>query len=435
MIKPYQLLALYLGFFALGSFAHAGVTMSANTPSPKPPAEFGLDSWWNGPSLTYNWFGQGPEMNKYGIYLQTDLTQFGQGLVSGRGDHGFEYGGKLGAFIHFEGEQAGTWKGFSLDSHTEYLYGDNSIANGGMLSPVNTALLFPKAGQNILTLSSLFLTQKIGDQFAISVGRFNTIDFTAFMPFDGGRGITSFWNTSFVIPMIEAKTIAPVTNGAVMKFDTKHDVALTLGVFDSQNSATTTGLPNFFDNGVSLLGDVSVTTHFFKLAGKHSLTGTWSNQESTELGQLPQLILPQFFGTAATKDSTWSLNYHFEQYLYQPKDAPANGCGLFGSVGISDGNPNPIKWDATFGFGGHSPIPGRPDDRLGVGYYYLDLSNALTSQPIISTRLRDEQGTEMFYTAALNKWWEVTGDIQVVDPVTTKNETDVVLGVSTRIKF
>jgi porin len=438
MRKILPLFAFSAGLLVLVPSAWGGdgpAPKSAPDMPPISPKEFNLDSWWNGPSMTYNWFDQGNTMNKHGVYLVTNLTQFGQGLVSGNGDHGFEYGGKFDAFLHLEGQQMDTWKGLSLDTHLEYLYGSNALLHGGMASAVNTAMLLPEASNDILTLSSLFVTQKFGDQLTVSVGRFNTVDFTALSPYDGGRGITSFWNIAFVAPLVEAKTIQPVTNGALIKFDTKHDVDLTLAVFDSQSSATTTGLPGLFDNGVSLLGDVSVITKFFNLPGKQSLTGTWSDAETNALGQLPELVLPQFFGTAATKDSTWSLNYHFEQAVYQTRDKPAESCGFFGAVGVSDGNPNPVKWDATFGFGGHSPIPTREDDRLGVAYYYLGLSSAIKDQHFFSSRLRDEQGTEIFYTAAINKWWSVTGDIQVVDPITTKNDTNVILGVSTGIKF
>lgn len=439
MIKTRLLLALTAGLVALAPIARGGETMSAPaaTPPPAPPKDFDFDfdSWWNGPSMTYNWFDQGNTMNQHGVYLIGNMTQFGQGLVGGSGNHDFEYGGKLDAFLHLEGQQMGTWKGLSLDTHMEYLYGSNALFHGGTVSSVNTAMLLPEASNDILTLSSLFLTQKFGDQFTASIGRFNTVDFTAFNPYDGGRGITSFWNISFVAPLIQAKTIQPVTNGALFKFDTKHSVVLTFAVFDPQSAATTTGLPNLYDNGVTLFGDVSVTTKFFNLPGKQTINGTWSDEESNALGQLPELTLPQFFGTPATKDSTWSVNYHFEQAVYQTSDKPQETCGFFGTAGITDGNPNPVKWDATFGFGGHSPIPTRQDDRLGIGYYYLDLSNAITSQKLLSSRLRDEQGTEIFYTAALNKWWEVTGDIQVIDPTLTSRATNVILGVSTGIKF
>jgi len=364
MNKAVLFVLFSLGLFASSFHVRGGTDISAPVAPAKAPEKFDLDSWWNGPSLTYNWFGEGDTLNKHGVYLIAYLTQYGQGLVAGQGNQDFEYGGKLDAFIHLEGQQMGTWKGLSLDAHPDFLYGNNVISHGGMISPVNTALLLPASGQIIGTLSSLFLTQEFGE-FSLSIGRFNTVDFTAFSPYDGGAGNT-FWNLSFIAPMVEAKTVAPVTNGALAKYEAKNGVGLTLGVFDPQDSSTTTGLPNLFNNGVTLLGDVSVKTNFFGLAGKQSLTPTWSNQQSNALGQLRQLVLPQFFGTPSTKSSTWSVNYHFEQALYQPKGAPGKSLGLFGTAGVSDGNPNPIKWNATFGLGGHSPIPTREDDRLGI---------------------------------------------------------------------
>ena len=430
--------ALTLIFCASTAALFAGETMAAMPTAPAPPPPLpplSWDSWWNGPSLTYDTFGEGATMRAHGFYFQNSITQYGQGLVSGTGNHAFEYGLKLDSILHVEGQQLGLWKGISLDTHASYLYGDNALFHGGTASSVNTTLLLPAAGEDIPTLSSLLLTQKLfDDQLSITVGRFNTIDLTAFNPYDGGAGNT-FWNISFVAPLVQAKTIAPVTNGAIMKFDTKHDVNLTFGVLDPQDSSTTTGLPNLYDNGVTLLGAVSVSTKFFGLAGMDSLTGTWSNQTSTELGQLRQILLPKFFGTPSTKNDTWSLTYHLEQAIYQPKDDPTKAVGIFGNIGISDGNPNPVKWSATAGVGGHSPIPGRADDRIGVGYYYVGLSDSVKNQKFVGTLVRDEQGTEMFYTAAINKFWNVTGDIQVIDPLSVMNDTDVVLGVSTKISF
>src|SRR6202012_2265433 len=96
------LLAFTTGLLVLVPLARAGVTMTAPAPAPAstPPA-FDLDSWWNGPSLTYDWFGEGATMRSNGVYLESDLSQYGQGLVSGKGNHSFDYGDKLDTYVHF----------------------------------------------------------------------------------------------------------------------------------------------------------------------------------------------------------------------------------------------------------------------------------------------------------------------------------------------
>jgi len=437
-----KLLLVLLGL-VLALHATAGETMTtaaSGSATPAPTAAPGLppltlDSWWNGPSMTYDWFTLGSDMRDNGVYFQSMLTQFVQGMPTGDGNHAFEYGGKLDTFLHFEGEQAGTWKGFALDAHMEYIYGNNALTHGGVASPVNTAMLLPEAGQDAVTLSSLFATQKFCDQFTLMAGRFNTIDFTLANTYDGGRGITGFWNTSLLAPMVELKTVPPVTNGAIGKITPVKDLAITLAVFDPQDETITTGLPNFYAKGVTLMDATTLTTHFFGLPGSQSITGLYSDMKSNATGQLRELLLPQFFGQPQQKDDTWAFAWHGDQAFYQLPDNPKKTIGVFGSAGYSDGNPNPVRWSATAGIGGASPIPGREDDRFGVGYYYLGISNAVTNQKLLSTLINDEEGGEMFYTGTINKWWEVTGDVQIVEPVAAQRETAVILGASTRITF
>lgn len=430
-----NLLGVVLAFSLLAS-SHliAGETMKA-APEKKEAKPFSLKEWWEGPSLTYDWFGQGAKMREHGIYLESTLTQFGQGLVSGRGNRDWEYGGLLDAFGHLEGEPMGTWPGLSLDSHLMFLYGESVIGNGGELSPTNTALLLPASNQTIVTLSSLYITQKYGD-FSLSAGRYNTVDFYALNAFDGGRGVTSFWNTAVAMPLIAARAVPAVTLGAMAGYSNKGlGLDLNFAVFDPTGSETTTGLSDPFAKGVTLLGTAAVKTKFGGLAGKQTVTGVWSNVEANSLTSTRQLLIPSLPGAPANQDDTWFFNYSMEQYLVQYEGAETKGFGLFGSLGISDGNPNPIDWSATFGLGGDSPIQGRAQDRFGVGYYFLGVSSAMEKALPLLLPVRDEQGVELFYTFALNKWWTVTADVQVIDPWTRRNETDVVAGMSTRIKF
>jgi porin len=65
--------------------------------------------------------------------------------------------------------------------------------------------------------------------------------------------------------------------------------------------------------------------------------------------------------------------------------------------------------------GGKGIIPGRPLDRLGVGYYYIDVQSVTVQGPFRERKfLRDEQGVEVFYNIAVTPWMQVTPDLQVV---------------------
>jgi porin len=95
--------------------------------------------------------------------------------------------------------------------------------------------------------------------------------------------------------------------------------------------------------------------------------------------------------------------------------------GPFVMSGISDGDPNPVRWNVTVGLGGFGLIPGRAHDTSGAAYFHIGLSDELKrllSAPAATPGLaqRDEQGIELYYNAALTPWCHLTADLQVVQP-------------------
>ena len=64
------------------------------------------------------------------------------------------------------------------------------------------------------------------------------------------------------------------------------------------------------------------------------------------------------------------------------RKVPAKAIGIFGRFGASDGNPNPMHYFYSIGIGGKGIIPGRPLDRFGIGYYYMDVSNPKFTGPV-----------------------------------------------------
>ena len=49
--------------------------------------------------------------------------------------------------------------------------------------------------------------------------------------------------------------------------------------------------------------------------------------------------------------------------------------------------------------------------------------------------LRDLQGVELYYNAAVTTWFHLTGNLQVVQPAASGNDTAVVLGLRGKINF
>jgi porin len=158
----------------------------------------------------------------------------------------------------------------------------------------------------------------------------------------------------------------------------------------------------------------------------------------------PQLIPPP-----SEKHGRYWLGYSFEQTLWQSPTDPNQTWGLFGQTAVSDGNPNSYRWSAMGGIGGTGLVPGRPNDRFGVGAFYYRYSDELKKALAPVVTLGDEYGAELFYNFAITKWFRVTADFQVIapgikaqavappliSPTMMNNPTVVLLGLRGQVVF
>ena len=93
-------------------------------------------------------------------------------------------------------------------------------------------------------------------------------------------------------------------------------------------------------------------------------------------------------------------------------------CGtitLMRRFAATDGNPNFLQYFFSLCVGGKGIMASRPNDRFGIGWYYIDIkSPTLTAPPSKMVFLRDEQGVEAYYSVALTPWAHLTPNIQVI---------------------
>ena len=92
-----------------------------------------------------------------------------------------------------------------------------------------------------------------------------------------------------------------------------------------------------------------------------------------------------------------------------------------------------IEWTLSFGVGGHSPLRDREEDKFGIGWYYVGISDEFG--PIVSNLLGDGQGVELYYEIAWTEAFRLSLDLQVVDPNFVNSDTAVVPGIRGRIEF
>lgn len=409
------------------------LVMSSMTITQSDAAEFWQD-FLQRPTLLGDWGGLRTDFSKRGIEIKPSLTQFYQGLVGGDGDRSFQYGGKLDLLVNIDGQKLGLWPGLFVTSHLAYRYGDTLRGTGGTLMPVNTALLFPKPTNDVFAITSLVFTQFLSEHFGVSIGKFDTVDLYQ-KPFTGGYGLDKFMNLAFTAPPLDARTFPPVTLGAALTVLYEKEPVVSAGVLNSTNTPTTSGFDELGKDGWTGFGTLTLPLKPFGRSGHYSIGGAYSSLVANSLTQNPFVFLPQLDIPVKQKQGVWTVNFTFDQYLYQDRNNPNVGWGLFGTVGGSDGNPSPLQLFAHGGIGGNSPIPRRESDDFGIGYYYAGVSNDLKKTLRLFVPIDDEQGVEIFYNLALTGWLHLTADVQIIDPFLARRDTATVFGMRGQIVF
>jgi porin len=409
----------------------APIINTGGQPSPPISSSAQQVGWLKRDTLTGDWGGARPWLNEHGITFKPRLTQFYQGMTSGDGKHDFQYGAKADVLLNSNLSKLGTWKGLSLTVHTEYNFGNSVNALGGTLVPVNTALQFPGIkGGDAFDVTSVYFTQTFGTSVSLLLGKIDMIDLYSSKIFMGGAGIDAFWNTYFAAP--PSGTVPPSLLGAALTVRTK-PATFGLWIYDPRNAQNRSGFEHLFADGVTFRGSVTFPVSIAGRSGHQGFVGLYSTQNGTDLNSLEDILFPPY-PPITLKEHRHYFSYSFDQYLYQSKNKPKEGVGLFGQIGISDGNPNKLYWSALVGVGSTGLIPGRSRDNWGVGYYYAVPSPLLKSSLASVIRIQNEQGTEVFYNFALTPWLALGADLQIIQPG-LKNDTAVFPGLRTVIRF
>lgn len=411
---PVLVFVLFLSLSPVATAQDSGTQPTQAAPPANP---------FKGTYLFGDWGGSRVKMAKYGVNFDAIFTQFGQGFSEQDQDVS-NYANKFDLYLNVDTAKAHLWRGGGIGAHMEIRYGN--AATGLHLFPTNTALYSPSTGPNHPVLTSLYLTQKIGETSSLIFGKINTIDLLAASPFLGGRGLDGFMHIAFAAP---PSGVTPVsTYGVIAKTQIKK-AGFTFFVFDPKNQTASNTQP--FKEGVNFNVTAALPTRSFGHNATHSFSGTFSTQSKTDLDDLPQLLLPPENRQIGTRRGPFCIYYQYEQYLHQDIKNPAEGWGLFARVGIADGNPNTLQNLFLAGLGGTGLIGGRKLDRFGVGYFRYGISNALKNAliaPPVLLRINNESGAEIFYNYAVTRSFRLTADLQILPPTIATKDTTLVFG-------
>jgi porin len=390
-------------------------------------------SWTQRETLSGDWDGSRSALAQRGIVIKPRLTQFVQGMSAGEGPHGAEYGGKADLLVAADLGKLGLWNGFSMTVHAEANFGNSVNGRGGVAIPVNTALEFPGIdGSDAYDVSSAFFTQRFGEGVSVVFGKINMIDMAQTRDFMGGAGIDAFWNLTFAAP--PTGTVPPYLFGVLARFQTEA-ATYHLWVYDPVSVANKSVFDDPFGSGVNIRATVDFPVTLAGLPGHQGFTALYSTQDGTDLASLDGIHVPSPVpGAVQIKDSRYYFAWIFDQQLYRSPGSAAEGFGLFGQLGVSDGNPNGLRWSLLAGIGGKGLVPGRSNDNWGVGYYYDSFSQDLKDALAPAVTMRNEQGLELFYNFALTPWCVLGLDLQVNRPALA-SATAVLPGMRMVMRF
>jgi porin len=371
-------------------------------------------------------------LRRYGVSIEGSITSVYQGGLSGSGDKRWQLGGKGDLFVTIDGEKAALWSGFFVNFHQEWNFGRDANRTGaGLLLPINTVTGLPRLG-GYEQDTAITITQRFGDMLSVSVGKFNMLDLAARTPIMGGGGLETFSHIGIAAPV--SGVTPPYIVGAIATLKTEPAI-FTLMIYDPRNAQDPGVVRRPFRDGTTWSLSVTVPTLLGSLPGFYGVRAAYSSKEGVDLNNLPALLLPNQSGTFLQKRGYSYGSFAFQQYLYSSPDKPGNGWGLFADLGISEGNPNAIRWHAVAGIGG-TGVLGRQLDRWGVAYFKYGLSDDLKDGlASLGIRRRDEQGLEAYYNMAFTPWLRVTANLQWITPTNPARQDAVFAGLRSQLKF
>lgn len=396
-------------------------------PSPLPRSDL-----WTRSQLTGDWAGRRRELAENGLTFFGDITQYYQGVTTGGRAQQFKYGGRGDYLIDLDSRKMGLWDGGHFDFRGETRLGQDCNEIDGAVAPSNFAMALPRLNQDETALTGAQYTQDLSESVSVFLGKLNLLDGTP-ASYARGMRLNYFWNAAMQSNLSRSYLI-PSTLGAGFTIRDGVEPVFHFYLLDSHYTPDTSGLPVLFTNGVVAYGEYCVRTNWLDLPGHSAVGFLYSTASRTALDTNPYVVLQSILsGTSLpTVSSAWTATYRFDQVVYANAVDARRNWTLYSDLGLTDGNPNPIRWFANVSLVGGSPIRGREDDRIGIGYYHLGVSNL----PILSLHgIGAEDGVELFYNVAVTPWFHVTPDVQILDPAQKNTATALLVGVRARLSF
>jgi len=352
------------------------------------------------------------------------LTQFYQGNASGGRRQRFAYGGKMDYFF--------TGVGGLVVMHAETRFGEDVNFAAAPFAPVNVNMLYPDFSHTTAITGLMFNVPLVESQeWILSFGKINSLDNWNLLYPMAGRGVDGFMNVSNVLPLSLARTVPLSTLGASVTKLHDGQVQAVLQIHDSNNTPTTSGVSELFDNGANLLAYYRLGTR----NGGHAAAATWASGDFTALDPGGWILVPGEPIVPPVGSNPWSAHYIVDQNLWTDGGNAQRKVYFYSQLGLADQQLTPIEWTWSGSLEAVGLSRRRPRDRMGAGVFYSGLSGDFRSLLAPVLAYDDAFGGEVYYNAAVSRWFRLTTDLQVIEPADSRNATAVAVGLRLKNEF
>ena len=395
-------------------------------------------------ALTGDWGGSRNDLRDFGITIDVGLTQIYQGNTHGGANttNAFRYSGSADFYLRFDFEKMKLWDGGRVFLHAETKWGNGTNAKVGSIAPVNFDAVIP-GPNNLTTVSQFVFEQDLFDgKVTLAVGKS-----ALGLRFEHNVYASPDLSVHFMNMALKFNPVlvphAPYTRWeAAVIFRPTEWLQVVTAVTDSRGTAKKIGIDTAFHGpeSTSVLQEFTFNIKPFGLPGHQRFGWVWNSAEAIRVRDYDQINLPlpdqlinlsEGRGIGALPDD-WAIWYNFDQVVYQEPDDPEQNIGIFGRFGFSTGKGNPIGSFYSIGLGGTGVIPKRDRDTLGIGYYFMKMSNSLAPR----LALKSEQGVEAFYDFEITPWMHLSPNLQVIiDPGGGAGNPDVAIVAGMRLQM
>jgi hypothetical protein len=432
---------------AAGAAADAAEGATEDT-KPEPRETFGeeFQHVWTRDLLTGDWEGWRTTLQEHGIDPHFRLSQYGQWVADGGRETAGGYAGTMDYRIDVDLRKLfGMWEGLQVNMHARSRWGEDVNQEAGNLTLPNAGPIMPLPGDYTGTdVTGLTVTQYLpafpGRIAGITLGKIDVIDtLTMFFP-SVGYAQEGFWNVNALVSAlpwfgaVEGLSLygamAYTVNEEFQAAESGFLVTGTQGVSDNWNS-----LQDSFDDGVWI---AAFQRLFWKLEDKPGyfmIFAAGSTRDQPSNDPRDWTIIPGEGIVSTDEDEPWDIALYISQVLWQAEDDSSRKATILIGGTVGPDEPQFAQYNFFTSVEAYGPMSSRPQDRMGVSFWYNWLSNDYKELVRPIADLRDFYGFEIYYNIAVNKWLHITPDLQFIQNEWKGDDLAIVPGIRAVIDF